>query len=207
MNKTLNTLFGAMLLAGSASAFAASSVDLTVTGLITPSSCTPTLANGGVVDYGKISAKDLNPDSSTPLGKQQIQLNVTCEAQTLLALEPKDNREGSANDTHPANFGLGLINGNEKLGWMNVYLSTPTADGVQVRPISSTDGGSSWFDRDLFRPDGLISVADTTTLAPLPVQVLTATLDVYPRISPTQDLTLTNEVSIDGSVTLTVRYL
>lgn len=49
MNKTLNSLLGAMLLTGSASAFAASSVDLAVTGLITPSACTPTLANGGVV--------------------------------------------------------------------------------------------------------------------------------------------------------------
>jgi hypothetical protein len=37
--------------------------------------------------------------------------------------------------------------------------------------------------------------------------VLTANLLIRPAIAPAQDLTLTNEVSIDGSVTLTVRYL
>ncbi len=47
MKKTLNTLLVAMLLTASASTFAASSVDLTVTGIITPSACEPTLSQGG----------------------------------------------------------------------------------------------------------------------------------------------------------------
>lgn len=41
-------------------AVAASSTDLTVTGVITPQACTPSLSNGGIIDNGKISAKDLN---------------------------------------------------------------------------------------------------------------------------------------------------
>ncbi|MFE4459165.1 DUF1120 domain-containing protein [Nocardia tengchongensis] len=53
----------------------ASSVDLTVTGIITPSACTPTLTNGGIVDYGKTSAR-------------YSQLTVTCDAATLMALDP-----------------------------------------------------------------------------------------------------------------------
>ncbi|HEF4757823.1 TPA: DUF1120 domain-containing protein [Pseudomonas putida] len=207
MNKTLNTLFGAILLAGSASAFAASSVDLTVTGLITPSACTPTLANGGVVDYGKISAKDLNADKTTPLGEKGVELYVTCDAATLVALEPKDNREGSSSVDGKQNFGLGLINGTEKLGRMALYLDATIADGVSVRRIRSEDGGLTWSANARLSNGDLTSVADTNILAPLPFQTLTGRLTAAAVIAPTKDLTLTNEVSIDGSVTLTVRYL
>lgn len=65
MNKSLTLACTALLLASTAPAFAASSVDLTVKGLITPSACTPNLP--GTVDFGKISAKDLNQDSQTQL--------------------------------------------------------------------------------------------------------------------------------------------
>ncbi|BCX70348.1 MULTISPECIES: DUF1120 domain-containing protein [Pseudomonas] len=207
MNKMLTPLLGAMLLTGSASVFAASSVDLTVTGIITPSACTPTLSKGGTVDYGKISAKDLKPDLPTYLTAQQVQLNVNCDAATLMALESKDNRAGSAFDDDTYNFGLGLINGSEKLGVMELKLLSPLADGVSVTTIASEDGGSTWYnERYLFRTN-ILSVADTGTVVPRPVQSFTSDLVVQPRIAPANQLTLTNEVSIDGSVTLTVRYL
>ncbi|WP_256671205.1 DUF1120 domain-containing protein [Pseudomonas gelidaquae] len=47
----------ALLLAGVSNVMAASSVDLGVVGVITPSACTPILSNNGVVDYGKISCE------------------------------------------------------------------------------------------------------------------------------------------------------
>lgn len=207
MNKTLNTLLGAMLLAGSASALAASSVDLTVTGTITPSACTPTLSSGGLVDFGKISVKDLNPDRATALTPQTVQLAITCDASTLMAFEAKDNREGSASEDYIHLFGLGLINGTEKLGNMGLGLHSPVADGVSVSTILSEDNGSTW--RSGFNParDNIVSVANTGSLVPIPVQTFTSDLRVTARIAPTSGLTLTNEVSIDGSVTLTVRYL
>ncbi|HWT67603.1 MAG TPA: DUF1120 domain-containing protein [Pseudomonas sp.] len=208
MNKTLNILLGAMLLAGSASAFAASSVDLTVTGIITPSACTPTLSSGGTVDYGKISAKDLNPDQATWLKSQTLQLAVNCDAATLMAVEAKDNRAGSSYISgDPLLFGLGLINGTEKLGAMLIGLRSPVADGVPARTIYSYDGGSTWNTGNDLEWNTLISVADTSTVAPIPVQSFTSDLRISPKIAPTNQLTLTNEVSIDGSVTLTVRYL
>ncbi|MDO9347200.1 MAG: DUF1120 domain-containing protein, partial [Pseudomonas sp.] len=67
MSLSIKPLVATLLLVGATQAIAASSVDLAVKGLITPSSCTPTLSNGGAVDYGKLSAKDLNADSKTPL--------------------------------------------------------------------------------------------------------------------------------------------
>ncbi|MGE8150674.1 DUF1120 domain-containing protein [Pseudomonas vancouverensis] len=207
MNKRLSLVATVLLMTGTASAFAASNTDLTVTGTITPSACTPTLSNGGTIDYGKISAKDLNADRQTNLTTQQLQMNVNCDAATLMAIETKDNRLGSAfiNDTY--DFGLGLINGNEKLGAMSLSLVAQVADGAPARSITSEDGGSTWIFGIYIAKDNIISVADTSTAAPIPVQQFTADLRVSPRIAPTNGLTLTNEVSIDGSVTMTVRYL
>jgi hypothetical protein len=208
MKRTLNTLLGAMLLAGSASAFAASSVDLTVTGVITPSACTPGLSNGGVVDYGKISAKDLNPDKSTMLAGKTVHFSLTCDAATLAAIEAKDNRDGSSFISNkPEYFGLGLINGNEKLGAMNLWLGTPVADGVKAKAIYSRDGGSTWDMNQDLATNNITSVAASGTLTPIPFQTWISELNIISLIAPTNQLTLTNEVAIDGSVTLTVRYL
>ena len=113
MSKSLNALFTALLLTTAGNALAASSVDLTVKGLITPSACEPTLPNGGNVDIGKISAKDLKADDHTNLGEHTLQLTVTCDDETLMAIEPHDNRAGSSSDNIPSCFGLGLIYGNE----------------------------------------------------------------------------------------------
>ena len=207
MNTHLKPLIATLLLAGSASAFAASSVDLTVTGLITPSACEPTLSNGGTVDYGKISAKDLKPDQATSLPWQSVQLTVTCDAATLMALESKDNRGGSSYGGNTTEFGLGLINSSEKLGDMELRIVSPVADGVAARGIGSIDGGLTWFTDYYLANNNLISVADASTVAPMPVQLFTSELSIRPRIAPTNQLTLNNEVAIDGSVTVTVRYL
>jgi type 1 fimbria pilin len=205
MNKTLNTLFGALLLTGSVSAFAASSVDLTVTGMITPSACEPTLSSGGLVDYGKISAKDLNADRVTYLPTQTVQLSLTCDAPTSVALEAKDNRAGSSWNSLET-YGLGMINTTEKLGAMELKLSSATADGVVVSTIGSVDQGNTWVKETGFFTDNILAVAVPGTLTPIMVQQLNADLKIHPEIAPSNQLTLTNEVAIDGSVTLSVVY-
>lgn len=207
MNTVFKSVTAALLVASSATAFAASSVDLTVKGLITPSACTPALSNGGAVDYGKISAKDLNIDKVTPLAQQSLQLTVTCDAATLMALDADDNRAGSNHGNDMMEFGLGLINDTEKLGAMTLRLMSPIADGVGVKAIGSEDGGVTWFSERYLMPENLISVANTSADAPIPVQVLTSEIHVDPKIAPASGLTLTNEAAIDGSVTITVRYL
>ncbi|MEX3773673.1 DUF1120 domain-containing protein [Pseudomonas sp. MYb118] len=207
MNKTLNTLLGAMLLVGSASAFAASSVDLTVTGIITPSACEPTLSQGGLVDYGKLSAKDLNADRPTALDTKTLQFILTCDAATLAAIEAKDNRDGTDFNNDSMEYGLGLINGDEKLGAMTLRLLSPVADDIGVRTVASEDGGATWYAERYLMRSNIMSVADASAVTPVPFQRWTSDLQIAPRIAPTNQLTLTNEVAIDGSVTMTVRYL
>lgn len=204
---TRTTLITAMVLIAANNAVAASSVDLTVKGLITPSACTPALSNGGKVDLGKIAAKDLKVNDYTNLGDYVLQLTVTCDAATLMAIEPKDNRSGSEAMNAPSYFGLGLINGNEKVGSLSMFLDAVTADGVTSRGTTSMDGGLTWERGSALGPDRITSVADTTSYAPIPAQLFAADLTMTPIIAPASGLTLTNEAPIDGSVTLTVRYL
>lgn len=207
MSKSLNTLIATLMLAGAGNSFAASTIDLSVRGLITPSACTPSLGNGGQFEVGKIAAKDLKVNDYTVLGDHFTQVTVTCEAPTLMAIEPKDNRSGSEAMGEPDYFGLGLINGDEKLGSLSILLEQVFADGVASRAIDSLDGGTTWERHVSIGPDRITSVADTGTLTPIPVQAFSARMSLTPIIAPTSGLTLTEEVPIDGSVTLTVRYL
>lgn len=206
MSITRNLLVVA-LLASSGNAMAASSVDLAVTGTITPSACTPSLANGGVADFGKVSAKDLRPDWPTYLPHQSMQMTVTCDAATLFAIAPTDNREGSESDLDYYNFGIGMINGSEKLGYLTAALFNRMADGVPVSVIGSRDGGQTWAGEQNFMDDGLTAFAENGTRVPIAIQQLTTDLQIQAVIAASQNLTLNKEESIDGSVTLTVKYL
>lgn len=209
MSKSLNTLIATLMLVTATQALAASSVDLSVRGLITPSACEISVSNGGQFDLGKLAAKDLSPKTFTYLPKMSAQVTTTCEGATLIALEAKDNRAGSAHREDDGYlFGLGLINGTEKLGAMSAWLSNHTADGAAGYSIMSSDGGLTWTNGGSFKPlNNLVSVYKSGDKVPVPVQLLVSNLWIEPEIAPTNSLTLTNEVLIDGSLTLTVRYL
>ncbi|MBK5439642.1 DUF1120 domain-containing protein [Pseudomonas sp. TH32] len=206
MNTLFKTVASTLLIACAPAAFAASTVDLTVTGLITPNSCTPQLSGGGQVDYGKISAKDLKITGSTFIGAQTLQMTVSCDAPILIGLKAIDNRPGSASMSQ--GMGLGLINGTQKLGFYYLYLRNPIADTVAVQPIITEDNGMSWFNDAFWNPQFLSSVAAMSDDSqPLPVQNLTVDLEVMTSIARTDGLDLSNEVPLDGSATLEVKYL
>lgn len=211
MKKSLATLTVALMLASTGTAFAASTVELTVKGLITPTACTPSLSSGGIVDHGKISAKDLNVDRSTRLPRQTLQLTVNCEAQALFALSGTDNRPGSA--TTASGYGLGLIDNTQKIGHYHLLFANAVADNVAVFPIESTDGGASWMDLDpdtVWQGLSLAAFGDGSSgnnRRPIPIKDVTTDLIVDTEIAPAGGLNLTNEVQIDGSATIEVKYL
>ncbi|WP_073524208.1 DUF1120 domain-containing protein [Pseudomonas fluorescens] len=206
MKTRLTTLAASALLLHSAATFAASSVDLTVKGLIVPSACTPSLSGGGVIDHGKISAKDLNPDGATAIGVHTLSMTVNCDAPIQFALHPIDNRAGSGLST---DFGLGFINETQKLGHFSLTWRKALADGgVEVQPIASMDQGNSWYAEKFWEPGmymAAASIDDDTQ--PLPIKDLSVDLEVLTIINRADGLDLSNEVTIDGSATLEVKYL
>ena len=155
MNTRLTTLAVSALLLSSANAFAASSVDLTVKGLIVPSACTPSLSGGGMIDHGKVSAKDLNPDRGTAIGVHTLSMTVDCDAPIQFALHPIDNRAASGLTT---DFGLGFINETQKLGHFSLTWRGMVADGVTVQPIASMDQGKTWYSEKFWEPSMYLSL-------------------------------------------------
>lgn len=205
MKKLLATLSTLALISMPPKALAASSTELTVTGTITPSACTPGLSGGGLVDLGKISAKDLRQDRWTEISKDPMQLTVACDAATLFALDAIDNRAGTTFDEGA--FGMGLTDAGEKLGAYWVRIDTIQADGQPARAITSINGGVNWVFTDYIVEEFPTAVSTSGTPLPIPASNVSMDLEIRSLIARADSLTLTNEVTIDGSATIEVKYL
>ena len=207
MKKSLAALTAAFALAGSGMTFAASTTELTVKGLITPSACTPSLSGGGVVDHGKISAKDLNPNTPTSLPPATLRLSVICDAATLFALRGTDNRPGSS--TIVDGYGLGLASNAGKIGNFTLALKNAVADTVVVSPLESSDDGTTWQETGnaIWQSQNLAAFGIPGGNQPTPITEVNTDVEVATVISRSSTLPLDNEVFIDGSATLEVKYL
>lgn len=203
MNKHLIALTGALLITGTSSVFAASTVDLTVKGIITPNACNPTLSSGGIIDHGKMSAKDLNTDKITPLPQQTLQLIVNCDAATPFALKATDNRRESGTGSY---FGLGTNNG-KSLGAYSLNMIAPVADNETVQAIASFDGGTTWERYTSFEDQLMLSVSTVGDTTPRPTAELITDIRYSGYINRTDGLDLSGQVDIDGSATIEVVYL
>ena len=204
MNKLLLPLAASLLL-GAPLAFAASTTELKVIGKITPSACDITMPSGNVIDHGKYSSRDLDKTNPTVIGNHTLKLNVKCNAAIAFALKAIDNQAGSSLSS--SDFGLGLINGDQKLGHFNLTLSNPMAGIVQVQTIASVDL-VGWYTEKFMDPGLYMSVAamDDDT-QPLPTEELTLDLVVQTIINRADRLDLKDEVPINGSATIEVIYL
>lgn len=206
MEKTTRAAFAFLLAACAPGVFAASSADLSVTGSITPSSCTPTLSNDGVIDHGKLTAKDLGRVTPTLLDLAEIQLEVICEGATVFTLTTFDNRAGTS-AINPAHHGLGMINDDQKLGSVAFTLFEPVADAVPVKTIVSRSGGARWAENAYLGHEALTSFAAADgPNTPIAIEVLNARLRAFTIIVPARDLTVLDEVPIDGQATLQLKY-
>lgn len=202
MNKHLSLLTAALFFTGASSAVAASSTELTVKGLITPSACTPTLA-GNSINLGTISAKDLNPDNPTTIDRRTLPMSVNCDAAITFALHGIDNRAGTALG---GGFGLGMVN-TKKLGNVYLTITNPMADGVLVQPLASYDKGATWEKEKFWDPGLYMSVGTMGgDLKPITVKDLNFDLAVDTLIAKGKDLDLSSDIRIDGSATLEVLY-
>lgn len=207
MNKPLIVLSATPLLITALATFAGSAVDLSVKGAITPNACESVLSGGGVIDFGKMSAKELDPDKFTELPQQALHLSVRCEGATLFILSTIDNRAGTS-ALRPTWHGLGMTPNDEKLGSARFGLYNAVADTRAVRTITSLDGGITWAPSSYLGHYMLtaIAAADGVDL-PIAVKEFDAELRLATHIVPSGDLTLIDEIPIDGSATLQLKYL
>ncbi|UVJ45133.1 DUF1120 domain-containing protein [Pseudomonas sp. LS1212] len=195
-------------------ALAQSATDLTVTGTITPAACAPMLSGGGEFNFGMIAAQDLDQEAITNFISPARQLSVACSAPTRFALRAVDGRAGTQPTVTIDNFGLGL-SGVERIGEYKLRTTGYAADGsAAIDVLESRDAGSSWLkapsdESYLFNTNGpnLTAVGGIGANEPSAIEVLTTDLAVSMAITAAKNLTLTDEVTIDGAATLEVVYL
>ncbi|WP_034295414.1 DUF1120 domain-containing protein [Herbaspirillum sp. RV1423] len=214
MNKhiTLLSALAASLLL-SAAAQAADTAELKVKGVIKPSACTPTLTASGVVDYGTMTASTLKPGIYTTLPEKQVSMTVTCDAHTKVALLFTDNRAatrvtGIVGSTERFNFGLGSVAGKNIGGYTIKFDSSTTIDGVTVANLHSTDAGATWSTNTAYADTtGTYMSFATSGTTPSAGKVFTVALNVQAVINKPENLPTTQDIPLDGSTTIEVKYL
>ncbi|OFS31490.1 hypothetical protein HMPREF3069_29050 [Achromobacter xylosoxidans] len=222
INQKLATL--SLALAASMVSFGAQaqSIDVRVIGTITPAACIPTLAGGGVVDYGNIAAATLNQTAATALPSRAVAFSITCDAPTRVALRAMDNRASSAVPgiiqivspglTEFSAFGLGVGAG-KNIGAFALQLEPGgiTLDGSSaITNMASADGGATWSGPfgGYARKDGrIMSWATTGSTVPTAFTTMAGTLAVHTVIDKAGNLDLSTDVVLDGLATLELVYL
>jgi len=211
-------------------ATAAESVDIKVTGKILPSSCTPSFpSGGGIADFGTMKVAALNATSVTQLkDMKEVPITITCEESTRIAVKFTDARDASSPTddigfnsfagSPTFSFGLGTYNGKN----IGAYaLGIPRAQGANTNdagdslyPIMSLDNGSSWGVRGInhlqIASDNREIYSFGTTLnsvALAPQTKINFKVAVEATINPTNDLSITDEVTLDGLTNVELVYL
>ncbi|MGY2274200.1 MULTISPECIES: DUF1120 domain-containing protein [Pseudomonas] len=208
----MNTLSRRLMMLGlcltATPALCASTVEVSLTGIITPSACTPTLSPDGIVDYGRVPARSLNLYEFTQLPTQNRELTVSCNEPVLFVLVGVDNRAASSVGQ---GFYYGLGNNihapTERLGSVALAIREATGDNQRVLVLASSNQGLTWFPESNAYPDNYMGFAPPGTLVPAPHRMVTATLQINTSINAAAYLTLDQEVPLDGSIVLDLRYL
>lgn len=228
MNTTIrNTALASILFAAASGAFAAESADLTVKGVIKPAACVPTLTGGGIFDFGTISASALSDTAAYTLPVKKGSVTVTCDAATKVAVTFADNRTGTANQSAAAAvgyfptwiFGAGSVAGKNVGAFAISYgsiVGQATGDGSEVTILYSHDKGASgnWSVLPNATSYGVIPDATAISFAawgnskPNAYKTVVLPINVELAVGKVSELPpLTQEVPIDGSATIAVKYL
>ncbi len=218
MNTVTRLTLLATLLTSVATAVAAPSLDITVTGSIVPGGCTPTLSNA-LFDHGRLYTRDLLAAAPTVLldRARTATLKINCEAATAYALRALDNRADSVLENNDGSrFGLGLTSNNEKIGSYRLRIDSEgsTMDGEPALLLIGSPSGNAWSAAERrarsLRNDGQLIGLATRNVdggGPMAAKDALLTLVSYLTIAPTNSLTLDAEVPLAGAATLELFYL
>lgn len=205
IKKYLTVLSTTALIGVAPYALANSTADVHVAGTINPPACVPTFSEGGIINHGDISSKDLNADTTTRLPVEKLVMQVNCEAPQTLWLSAIDNKPGTSIDPG-YKFGLGFINGDQKLGGFEPRFSSAVADGSAVSGIISYNNGATWNRTPAMRPNAITAFSTPGSAVPIPIKNLIADFLLYTSIAPTSTLDLTRPQRIQGHVTINIHY-
>ena len=203
------TLFAALLtLTFAAPAWAASIVDITVTGRLTPDACHVELSEDGMVDHGKIPSHTLSSDEFTLMPSRLLELSVQCARPMLFALVGIDNRaESSLAPDYFYGLGRNIHAPEERLGSVALSYRDALGDSQPLQVLASINSGETWSQDPNAYPRSYMAFAPPGDRQPEFISQLLVRLQVDTAINFSQYLTLDQEVPLDGSIVLDLRYL
>ncbi len=208
MNTRPRLLAVALTLTLTAPALAASVVDLTVTGRLTPDACQVELSDDGAVDHGRIPAHTLSSDEFTVLPAQLLELTVRCSRPMLFALVGVDNRaDSSLAPDYFYGLGRNIHAPDERLGSVALSYRNAMGDAQALQVLASYNGGETWAPEPNAYPKSYVGFAPPGDRQPDFIRQLSAQLRIDTSINFSKYLTLDQEVPLDGSIVLDLRYL
>lgn len=187
-----------------------SAADLSVNGHIQPGgACSIALGNGGTVDLGTLSRKDLKESDETIFWGHGVTLAVDCQTPAKVAIKAINNRETVVEGRY-GSFGLGPIG--SKIRFL-IYPLNRVGDGKPLLHLYSEDGGQSWRAAGGstatagISPSDLASWAEEGETLPQAFQTIRSKLEFNIWLPALRDLDLSQEIALDGSATLEIVYL
>lgn len=228
MHKILLSLSVALALGTlSTAGHAADSATFSVTGTISPTSCDVSLS-AEKFDFGSISAATLTAMHNEKAGSA-VNLNVTCDAATALAVQTTDNRASSAmtgadmeaamstitslNDA--SLFGLGTDSDGNKIGVMLLVVSNATLNGAVSSNLLTSDDKAAWSTHSISltspfpvaKNSYFALASDAGSTVPAAVTNVSYTLRPGIILKRADKYPGGETVNIDGNVTFSLVYL
>lgn len=217
-------MYAILLATATHGAVAASTANFRLRADMLPVSCDVLLSNGGVVDFGTISAGHLSNSAFTSVGTGFVSLTLTCDAAAKVALTAVDGRKGTAvagigkflfpNQNDAATFGVGSVDGKQVGAYILYREDAPTADGAAARSIVSNDDGATWAvssgANNAITPNARLHgwAPASGTVAPGSFTSVTQRYKIRLGLNKKTGLPpVAQEIPIDGLATFTVTYL
>lgn len=192
-----------------------------VSGSVTAAaSCSISISNGGLVDFGQIAYASMNQSSTTNLGATPRTATVICDTPTRFAIGVFDNRADTLNPSRLSCghcMGMGWTAAQQPVGFYGLeFFDNPIVDGVEQTIMFSNDL-ASW---EMFFGNYLTPQARTPSPngrkfvaagAGSPVVIAATTLGIQfyvdVRLESRDVMAITQPTAIDGSSTLEIIYL
>ena len=197
-----------MLACTLSSADVTSAADLSVNGQIrTGGACSIALGNGGVIDLGNLSKKELPNGNHLNEISRDMPLTINCRHPVRVGIDVIDNRGGTMK---PGMIDGGFGLGNIAIGGYYLrgsYSGGGEADGRPVIPIRRKSGETRWNYYGAWRTDVTTSWGDPWVAVPEPVAFKTLKDTLGISVLFRGDIAFTDELEIDGSATLELVYL
>jgi type 1 fimbria pilin len=198
------------------SVMAADSAQLTVTGSISPASCSVSVSGGSDVKLDPVKLGDFTAGQDLPLTEKTASLTISCEgAAAKFRLKAKDSSNSLASVAGSNHYGLGwneLEGGTPKPnGYFKLSIDTGAMQSNKF-VLKSTDGGvgEAWaqtrpgqvpFDHD---GEAFAFAAKASAMEPADLTTLTVPLKINAVLA--KDPTVTEEVALAGQATIEILY-